>query len=216
MDECIQKQAWNFENGFYLTSPPSRLAKLLAHYELYKKISHLPGDIVECGVFKGASFMRWLGFRDLLETNATRRVIGFDTFTTFPHTTSANDNTWIDEWTADAGQPISVEALTEYINRKGFTNFELVKGNALITVSQFVKSHPERRIAILNLDMDAADVTTKALDELGDRVVPGGLILFDDYTSVEGGTVAADGWLRERGFQIQRPPLSSSPCFIHV
>lgn len=42
-----------YENGFYLTSKPYRLGNILAHYELYKKILHLPGDVVELGVFKG-------------------------------------------------------------------------------------------------------------------------------------------------------------------
>jgi hypothetical protein len=37
-----------YENGFYLTSSPSHTAKSIAHYELYKKITNLPGEIVEC------------------------------------------------------------------------------------------------------------------------------------------------------------------------
>jgi hypothetical protein len=38
------------ENSFYLRSHPSRMAKLLAHYELYRRITHLPGAVVEMGV----------------------------------------------------------------------------------------------------------------------------------------------------------------------
>ena len=43
----------NYENGFYLTSEPYRMGNILAHYELYKKILELPGDVIELGVFKG-------------------------------------------------------------------------------------------------------------------------------------------------------------------
>ena len=39
----------------YLKSDISRIGKLLYHYEIYKKIQNIPGDIIECGVFKGSS-----------------------------------------------------------------------------------------------------------------------------------------------------------------
>ena len=57
---------WQYENLFYLTSD-KRILKLLDHYEIYKKILKVKGDIVECGVFKGASLIRFLTFRDLIE-----------------------------------------------------------------------------------------------------------------------------------------------------
>lgn len=62
----IEKK-WEYENGFYLTSHVTRLAKALAHYELYKSIVDLPGHVVECGVFKGASLLRFCTYREVLE-----------------------------------------------------------------------------------------------------------------------------------------------------
>ena len=41
---------WDYENGFYLTSHATRLAKMLAHYELYKSIIHLPSHCRMRGV----------------------------------------------------------------------------------------------------------------------------------------------------------------------
>ena len=43
------EQQWDYENGFYLTSHLTRIPKMLAHYELYKSIINLPGQVVECG-----------------------------------------------------------------------------------------------------------------------------------------------------------------------
>ena len=40
-------------NKFHLTLNSERLAKLICHYEIFKKIKNIPGDVVECGVFKG-------------------------------------------------------------------------------------------------------------------------------------------------------------------
>ena len=56
---------WDSENNFYSLSHPSRISKLINHYELYKKIISLKGDIIECGVFKGNSLIRFLTFREI-------------------------------------------------------------------------------------------------------------------------------------------------------
>ena len=68
---------WNQENLFYLTSDKSRIQKLLDHNEIYK-ISKIKGDIIECGVFKGVSLIRFLTFRDIDKSSKTQNVYGFD------------------------------------------------------------------------------------------------------------------------------------------
>ena len=52
--------AWKNENLFYLTSNKLRLLKIIDHYEIYKRIINIKGDIIECGVFKGISLIRFL------------------------------------------------------------------------------------------------------------------------------------------------------------
>ena len=75
------KKSFHYENGFYACADDRRFSKFFAHYELYKKIINLPGDIVECGIFKGNSFFH---FRNILETQHSRKIIGFDMFGKFP------------------------------------------------------------------------------------------------------------------------------------
>lgn len=67
INKFYEEKNFEYENGFYLTSPPSRLGNIMAHYELYKKILTLPGDVVELGVFKGGSLIQFATFRELLE-----------------------------------------------------------------------------------------------------------------------------------------------------
>ena len=69
------KKAFEYENGFYLTCESSRIGKLLAHYELYKLVKHLPGSLIECGVYKGASLARFAMFRHLYEKQYLRKII---------------------------------------------------------------------------------------------------------------------------------------------
>ena len=69
---------WDYENGFYWFSSKTRLNKLLAHYELYKTIATTPGHIFELGVNKGSSLVRFCTFRDALENDYSRKIVGFD------------------------------------------------------------------------------------------------------------------------------------------
>ena len=42
---------------YHLSMTEDRLGKFLAHYEAYKIATKIPGEIVECGIFKGTSFV---------------------------------------------------------------------------------------------------------------------------------------------------------------
>ena len=82
---------YELENGFYWTSHPSRIGKLLIHYELYKMVQDLPGAIIECGIFKGASFIRFASYISLIE-KGERDLIGFDIFGEFPSGSKKDDH----------------------------------------------------------------------------------------------------------------------------
>ena len=60
------------------------LAKLIAHFKIYELIKHLPGHIVELGVFKGTTLMGWANFLEIRNMgDRHKKVIGFDTFSGF-------------------------------------------------------------------------------------------------------------------------------------
>ena len=67
---------------------------------------------------------------------------------------------------------------------------------------------------MINLDLDVKEPTGFALDELYERLVPGGIVLFDDYNVVSGATIAADQFAESKGLKIEKLKLSNSPAFI--
>lgn len=71
---------WKYEDNFYLTCENSRLGKIFNQFEVYKKILHIPGDVIEFGVHNGNSLIRFLTYRDILENQNSRKIFGFDTF----------------------------------------------------------------------------------------------------------------------------------------
>ena len=48
--------------NFPLFSRRIHLTRFLAHYEIYKLSSHLPGSIIELGVYKGSSLLSFANF----------------------------------------------------------------------------------------------------------------------------------------------------------
>jgi hypothetical protein len=207
-------QQWDYENGFYLTSHLTRLPKMLAHYELYKSVVNLPGHVVECGVFKGASLIRFCTFREILESPHSRKVIGFDAFGKFPEQDNRDDQAFVKRFENAAGEGISIEQLKEVLAHKGFDNCELIPGNIVDTVPDYVSEHPELKIALLHIDVDVHKPSVVILQHLFDRVVRGGVVVFDDYGTVAGETKAVDDFFGEMEVVIEKLPISHIPSYV--
>lgn len=216
VDQTID--VWLAENVFYLRAPASRLGKLLAHYEIYKMISGVPGAIVEAGVYKGASLMRFATFRRLLENDDSRPMHGFDAFGAFPREgiSSEADQAFIDRFQSAGGDGISPEDLRAAFAAKDFRNITLHPGLVDATLPPFLAANPALKIALLHLDLDVYEPTRLSLELLAPRMARGGLIVFDDYTAVEGATRAADEYCAAHGGVLEKLPFYSVPSFIRV
>lgn len=206
--------AWNHENGFYLTSPVSRLPKAIAQYELYKSIASLPGHVLECGVFKGASFIRFCTYREILESPFSRKIVGFDTFDKFPKQKDTEDQNFINSFEASAGTAISRSELEKVLRYKNFQNYELIEGDLSETLPQYIAAHPELKISLLHIDVDIYEPTIETLELLYERIVSGGLLILDDYGTVAGETIAVDQFFRNKSVKIQKLAISHVPSFI--
>tara|TARA_B110000977_G_scaffold164757_1_gene211499 strand:+ start:110 stop:787 length:678 start_codon:yes stop_codon:yes gene_type:complete len=214
--ELNRSSLWDYENGFYWFSPKSRLNKMLAHYELYKTISSIPGHIFELGVYKGASLVRFATFRDTLENDFSRKIVGFDAFGEFPTSDlkAQDDLSFIEKFEGAGGPGLSKEEVADVLSSKGFENFNLVKGNVFETLPKYLSDNPETKIALLHLDMDVKEPTDFALELLYDRLVPGGIIVFDDYNAVAGATISADKFVAEHKLKLEKLPFYNVPTFV--
>jgi hypothetical protein len=206
-----------YENNFYLSSDIYRLAKVMAHYELFKMTVDVPGAIVECGVFKGAAFVRFAAFRELLCNPAAKKMIGFDAFGPFPETDFKEDKKWREKFISDSGdEGIGEDQLMEVLkHKKTDSNIELIKGDVCKTLPSYVEKHPELKISFLNIDVDVYEPTKAVLDNLYGRVSKGGVILLDDYANVfPGANKAIDDFFKGKNVEIKRLPFAITPCYI--
>jgi len=214
----IFKKMYEYETNYHLTMNEERLSKFLCHFELFKISSKVPGDIVECGVFKGTSLARFALFRNLLNGQHSSKIIGFDVFSdTYPSTKFKEDEKQRSNWIKNAGSSsISKLQLNLIFKKLKIKNYELIEGDVLKTVPNYVKKRPEIRISILNIDIDFNESTYCCLKYLYDKVSKGGVILLDNYGHTNGDTESVDRFFRGINIKpkIERFPFLNRPCFI--
>lgn len=204
-----------FENGFYHTAKTDRFGKFIAHLEIYQQIQHLPGDIVECGVLRGNSLIRWAHFRDLLETTYSRKIWGFDVFGNFPRQDRPNETAFLEKYIGDTNDTfVGKTQLEEIISDLGLRNIELLEGDVAETIPAFLEKSPHVRISLLHIDVDLYKPTEVILAHLYEKVVPGGIIALDDFGLWPGETEAVESFLKNKGLHLEKLPYSKSPAIL--
>ncbi len=184
------------------TMVPERSLVELARQVLAILAFDIPGDFVECGVWRGgASFLiaevlRHAGMRG-------RKVWLLDSFEGLPRPEEidgakamAYSRNPADPWYHDNCRA-SLEDVQRSVTTLGLTGMtELVKG-------WFDQTLPATRhrigpIALLRIDGDWYSSVRCCLDNLYDQVVEGGLVVLDDYYAWDGCAIAVHEFLGSR------------------
>jgi hypothetical protein len=205
------------ENHFHLTCEPGRVSKIMAHHELFRRTVDVPGAIVECGVFKGASFAGLAGMRSVLGVEH-KALIGFDTFDLFPETSFDADQEKRRAFIEEAGsQSISKRDLEAFLRLKGCGgNVDLIAGDICETVPRYVNEHPDLKISLLNLDTDIYEPAKVILEQFYPIMSSGGIIMLDDYGVFPGETEAVDEYFADKHIDIHHLSYRATPAFILV
>ena len=112
-----------------------RLQKIIARYELFRLSLEVPGDIAECGVFKGSGLYTWVKFMHIFKPNNEYRVIGFDFFDSDRNTEFqfSEDQEVLDEHAAGWSHQ---KELLDTCSNIGFDKVELYAGNVTKTTKE--------------------------------------------------------------------------------
>ena len=172
-------------NSFIFNNDIKILGKLLHRFKYFEKTKHLPGDIVELGVFKGSGVATFIKFIEIFCTHSNKKVVGFDIFNP--------DNDIIEKYENGDTMKIvydkvknsdlllkNIQLKLSNINKDN-SKFILVEGDVCITTKKFVVDNPGFRISLLYIDLDLNEPVYESLKNLWDRIIPGGYIIFDEY-----------------------------------
>jgi len=189
-----------------------RLQKIIAKYELFKKVINVPGDICECGVFRGSGIFTWVKLMMIFKPNNNFKVVGFDLFGSnkvklkFKYKIDKKVQAWHNSGT------ISQKDLLKKCKDWGFKNLKLYAGDVRKTTKKYVKENFGSRISLLYLDVDNYDGTLAILKNLYSKMSKGGLIVFDEYGfKGHGESNAVDKFFEKKKVKLQSLSWANSP-----
>ena len=168
--------------------------------------ARLDGDFVECGVNRGFLSSAVMQF---LDWNATGRTFYLlDTFAGIDVAQIDDQRDRVDAETRNAEHFRSgfyvrgIESVTA--NFAEWNNVRIIPGSVPATLNQITSS----AIAWLHLDMNCAEPERAALETLWDRLVPGAVVLMDDYAyrGFDAQKHAMDEFAASRGVMIASLP----------
>lgn len=174
--------------SFTKYTPVAEINRFLAKSKLFEKILNIHGSIVECGVFMGGGLMSWAQLSAIYEPlNHIRKVIGFDTFEGFTGV-SDKDKSAMENTSAVKGglKVTSYEDILEcvrvfdiYRPLGHIQKVELVKGDVLKTMYDYINQNQHLIVSLLYLDFDLYEPTKFAIETLVPRMPKGAIIAFD-------------------------------------
>lgn len=138
--------------------------------------TRLPGDFVECGVnsgFLSKAIVQYLGFQNLKDKN----FFLIDTFKGVPNDqfSSEEKQLGMDARAREYYSQDIFELCKE--NFRPYSNVFIVKGR----VPEILGSLAVTRVSYLPIDMNCAEPEVAAVRFFWEKLVPSGVILFDDY-----------------------------------
>ena len=151
------------------------------------------GDFVECGCYKGTSakiICDYVNFQEL-----DKRYYLYDIF--------EHDETMNHHDMPEHGAELFDRVKNRFSTIK---NVEIIKGSI---PESFKQGIPEK-ICFLHIDMNEAEAELAALEELWDRMVPGAILILDDYGwswgCYAGQKYEEDPFFEARGYQVVELP----------
>jgi len=167
--------------------------------------------------------MIWAQLSAILESvNWQRQIIGFDTFAGFPEL-SKEDERGKSEFLRPAGFEVnSYEDLQKCIGLYDANRFlnhipkiDLVRGDATLTIPEFLQSNPQLVVSLLYLDFDLFEPTKVAIEHFLPRMPQGAMIAFDQLNSENwpGETAAVLETVGIRNLRIERFAFDSFVSF---
>jgi hypothetical protein len=190
--------------AFTMTTPEAIYA--LAEGVRYVVSSEIPGAIVECGVWRGGSMMAVAStLVDLGNTDVDLYL--FDTFEGMSEPTERDVH-----WSGHSAESLltreprseesilwaraQLDQVRQAMHSVPYprSRIHFVKG----MVEDTIPEHAPDQIALLRLDTDWYESTRHELVHLYPLLVPGGLLILDDYGWWRGAGAATDEYFREQ------------------
>jgi hypothetical protein len=175
-------------NEFIFSNDIKIIGKLFHRNNFFNLVKDLPGDIVEIGVFKGSGVASFVKMLEIYNNNSIKKVIGFDIFNPKNASNILNSYDNVDKTNMNIvysrvnESDRTLENVNNNLQKMGIKDkYLLIEGDVASTLPKFIEENRGFRISLLYIDVDIEEPTYNSLKFLWDRIVPGGIIVFDEY-----------------------------------
>ena len=191
---------------------------------IYKQILPIHGLVFELGVRWGRNLALLSNLRGIYEPfNHTRKIIGFDTFDGFTDVGTKDGESQTVSKGAYAVSKDYLNYLSGVLNYhqaesplSHINKFELVKGDASVTVPEYINKNPHAVVALAYFDMDIYQPTFDCITALRDRMPKGAILAFDEICSetFPGETLAVLETIGLSNYSLNRVPFHPNGSYI--
>lgn len=203
-----------------------RLSRVLFMNELYQQILDVHGVVMEFGVRWGQDLALFSSLRGIYEPfNHNRKIVGFDTFTGFPGIDAKDGKSEVmakGSFGVAKGYENHLEQLLDYHEKESpighIKKYQLVKGDACVQITKYLKEFPETIIALAYFDFDIYKPTKKCLEAIVPHLTRGSIVGFDELNvhAYPGETLALREVLGLDRYKIRRSKFSSVQSYIVI
>ena len=180
--------------------------------DLLRSTLHLPGDVIECGVYRGRSILAIARAMQCIADDKT--IYALDSFSGFPEDSISE---------CDLGQGRRMKSVRKKFRfcadsptrlnrvfRRFNVNAKLVPGFFSDTLPQF----RDHKFCFIHLDCDIYSSYKECLESLFDRLVPGGVLVLDEWAADDwpGARQAGSEFLSDRPEVVQLCRTSDTHC----
>lgn len=172
----------------------------------YVARAHIPGDIVECGVWKGGACLLASFILHSVEPYTERLIWLYDTFKGMVkpgvNDRIASSGQALTERGAEGWWAIDIDEVRSLMRKSPLDEgtFNFVAG----AVAETLEFSVPQKIAILRLDTDWYESTLKELEVLYPRLSKGGVLIVDDYGHFTGAKKAVDEYFERQPVLLHR------------
>jgi Macrocin-O-methyltransferase (TylF) len=202
------------------------LGDMVTTIELYRRILHVPGEVMEFGTRWGRRLSLLVNLRELYEPhNYTRRIVGFDTFSGFPRVSEKDGDhpkirvgslSVAENYVAHLDAVLEAhehESLLAHVKR-----FQICAGDVRQTLRAYLAAHPEALISLAYFDLDLYEPTKACLELALPRMAKGSILAFDQLSQLNfpGETRALLEVLDLSSLRLERLSFHPYPIFIRL
>jgi O-methyltransferase len=179
----------DFRRYYELAAPKTLVSPDRCHVlqTLLRQALHVPGDVWECGVYKGGTAGMMAAM--LKDAGSAKRLYLFDTFAGMPETHATKD------WHRQGDfADTSVEAVTRHV---GHADLCVIRQGFIPDTFAGLE---DARIAFAHIDVDIYQSILDSLAFIWPRLSVGGFVVLDDYgfPTCPGARAAVDEFFQDR------------------